>query len=221
MGGLVNGALEKLFGTDTMNASEIITLAAKGNVDAENFCKAWCGFAHTLDDCADKDKPVTPDAIARTFTAYTLELAGNPFFQAHKGLLVGLMVQSANYWVASHDRSPTERDITKCFWHAVIYEVAHLVGGWEHMSAVTRKTLQFDYEPLTEYDDLCNQFGAAFKKGTQHVCSNSHLCDHCGSAVEIMGSAELFIDGKRFFGHAGCMNALKYDHEVMSKVTPK
>jgi hypothetical protein len=129
-----------------MNAYEIITLACKGNKDAENFCKAWVEFCHTLDDCVDRDKPLSPSAVARAFTAYTLELAGNPFFQVNKGVLVGLMVQSANYWVASHDRSPTERDITKCFWHSVIYEVAHLVGGWDHMAEVTRKTLEFDYE---------------------------------------------------------------------------
>lgn len=131
-----------------MNAYEIVKLACKGNKDAENFCNAWVDFCHALDDCVDRDKPVTPDAVAKAFTGYTVELAGNPFFQVNKGLLVGLMVQSANYWVESHNRKDAgERDVTKCFWHAVIYEVAHLIGGWVWVREVTAKTLEFDHEP--------------------------------------------------------------------------
>jgi hypothetical protein len=121
------------------------------------------------------------------FTTYTLELAGNPFFQVNKGVLVGLMVQSANYWVASHDRNPTERDITKCFWHSVIYEVAHLVGGWEHMAEVTKKTLEFDYETETHSPpslplicDRCDQ-----KCQERSLIGGLSICPRCRLEVEL------------------------------------
>lgn len=130
-----------------MDGESIIKMACRGSAQAECFCMAWATFVHTLDDCVDKDKPLSPDAVASAFANFFAEVAANPFFQTYKGLLFGVMMQSANYWTESHERTvPAERDILKAQWHAVIYQVAYLVQGWNHMREVTHKAMGFDYE---------------------------------------------------------------------------
>src|SRR3954469_3302533 len=118
-----------------MNAVQIIKMAADGNADAERFCKAWVGFCHVLDDCYDRDHPVSDSCLASVFVQIILEVSGNPFFLLHKPMLLSLMVQGANAWLDSNRPGITqaERDVLKGFYHEVVFHVAFLVGGWSHL----------------------------------------------------------------------------------------
>jgi hypothetical protein len=129
-----------------MNPEDICKLAANGNSEAERFCLAWVRTAHLWDDCVDGDKPVLCEDMAKTMADFTLEVAGNPFFQEHKWGLVSLMVQSGNYWAESNDRVGAERDILKAMWHSVIFHTAFIVGGWDWLREVTGQCIDFDYE---------------------------------------------------------------------------
>lgn len=159
-----------------MSPEQICRMAASGNKDAERFCVAWLEFCHLVDDCADRDKPIDDNRLARVFTNYTLELCGNPFFQAHKGQLVSLMVQGANAWVDSNratypksweetepgvmsgtysdeekqllPQRQAQRDVLKGFYHEVIFHVAFICGGWPHLRRVTSECREYDFESL-------------------------------------------------------------------------
>lgn len=129
-----------------MSGNEICRMAAKGCVDAERFCVAWVDFAHLMDDCADRDKSTGPDRIASTLAAFILELSGNPFFLANKAMLLGLMIQSAQAWADSDKRQPEERDVLKGMYHEVVFHVAFLVGGWNHLQHVTSECREYQFE---------------------------------------------------------------------------
>jgi hypothetical protein len=147
-----------------MSGDEIITLACKGNQDAERFCRAWVTRCHELDDCHDRDRPSDAERMAAAFLAFDLELAANPFFQTHRSQLLGLMVQSANAWLDSNRKfqwrdSPSARDLAiehetrnavlKGFYHEVVFFCAFLTGGWKHLRYVTQECREYDFEKVT------------------------------------------------------------------------
>jgi hypothetical protein len=130
-----------------MNPEDICKLAAKGNAEAERFCKSWVAYCHALDDCFDGDKNLDDAVLASTFTAYTLELAANPFFQTYKGQLIGLMVQSANAWLDSNTvEGQATADVLKGFYHEVVFHCAFILGGWKRLRQVSMECRAYDFE---------------------------------------------------------------------------
>lgn len=145
-----------------MTGEQICKMVSHGNADALRFCLAWHEFAHLIDDCADKDKPVDDNRLARISVNYTLELCGNPFFQTHKAQLVSLMVVGFNSWVDSNRMNNGEecpawkrrqmnaqRDVLKGHYHEVLYYVAMITGGWEALRALTSEVREYDFEEDT------------------------------------------------------------------------
>jgi hypothetical protein len=130
-----------------MTANEKCALAANGSHDAERFCVAWARFCHLLDDVIDKDNPVTDEDIARELVSFLANTITNKFVGQHRESLMSIMVQSANAWLDSN-RMPAggERDVLKGMWHEVIWHVAYLTGGWQHMRFVTQTCREYDIE---------------------------------------------------------------------------
>lgn len=139
-----------------MNFDEISKFVCKGNADAERFCKSWVEYCHLLDDCVDQDKPLGAERVAGTGIKFILELSTNPFFQAHKAQLISLMIQGFRAWAdsnaskygnTSNVERCCERDVLKGFYHEVVFHVAAVVGGWDHLREVTAMCRQYDFEP--------------------------------------------------------------------------
>ncbi len=126
-----------------MTPEQIITMAAKGNEPAAAFCRAWYNHCHLLDDCHDKDKLVTDDRMAAVETQWIMELAGNPFFLAHKPMLIGVMVCSINAWQDSNRYSGEARAVLSGMYHELLYLVAFLVGGRPHLRHVTSECREY------------------------------------------------------------------------------
>jgi hypothetical protein len=143
-----------------MSADEISKFVCKGNADAEQFCKSFVAYCHLLDDCVDRDKPCDAERVAREAIDFIVQLTSNPFFVAHKAQLMGLIIQSFRAWADSnlpkyngaHEIKPEtehERDVIKGFYHEVVFHVAAILGGWEHLTEVTKRCREYDFEVPT------------------------------------------------------------------------
>ena len=129
----------------------ILVAAAKGNAAALEFLRVFARRAHWLDDVADGDKldfgaRYSPHDIGDHESEWLLTVGGNPFFIAHRAQLVPAMILAINAWVDS-DRFPdVQRDVIKGQWHEVVWLVAFIVGGLEHLKAVTDIYRVYDIE---------------------------------------------------------------------------
>jgi len=135
---------------------QFLAFATKGNLDALRFCQVFVSFCHFLDDAVDQDKPINAEGAARASVQLVIELSANPFYQSHKGLLLGLIVNGCNAWVDSNilaaSDDPRKRltaDVLKGFYHEVIYHTAFILGGWEHLREVTTGFRDYDFEMET------------------------------------------------------------------------
>lgn len=126
-----------------MTASEIISMAAAGNDEAERFCLAWVAHCQMFDDTFDRDRPVTDERMGELSALYLAELSGNQFYFQHKPMLFGLMITSINAWIDSNHRSGVERAVLSGQYHEVVYAVAYIVGGWSHLRRVTSETREY------------------------------------------------------------------------------
>jgi hypothetical protein len=126
-----------------MTAQDICTKASKGNPDALRFCAAWCQFCRVVDDWADRDRERTLEDVCARLMTFVIEVAGNPFFCAHKAQLIGLMIQSVNAWLDSENSAGAKRDVLKGFYHEVVYHVAFITGGWEALRELTAQAREY------------------------------------------------------------------------------
>lgn len=135
-----------------MPATDYLEIA-NGNESAAAFCAAFIARAHLVDDIEDGDSPVGGDALIAGEVDWLVTLAGNQFFQQHKAALVPAMVMGINAWRSSNAwRISTDvkrrraSDVLKSFYHEVVYLVAFLTGGLEHMQRISDKYREYDQE---------------------------------------------------------------------------
>ena len=133
--------------------NEFLDELTKGDANARNFVIAFLEYAHTLDDVIDKDKPVTGERLTKDCLNMMLQCLNNPFVQATHLAISGLLVTGANAWLdslewekASDPRDRAAADVLKSFYHELIWLVAYLVGGWDHLRFITTKHREFDYD---------------------------------------------------------------------------
>lgn len=132
-----------------MNAprEEIILAAANGNKFAAQFLTAYAARCHHVDDSFDLDKPI---CIGDAEAAWLFELAVNPFWNDHKATLLPVMMLATNAWMDSNNMpAGVMRDVVKGYWHEVVWLVAFICGGWQHMREVSKKFRHYDVEPET------------------------------------------------------------------------
>ena len=138
----------------SVNRDEILTAAANGNASALEFLRVFARRAHWVDDMVDEDDPpgirCNANVIATMESEWLLTLSGNPFFLAHRAQLVPAMVLALNAWVDSEADSwrADAEAVIKGQWHEVVWLVAWLTGGWQHLRATSGKFRDYDFEPV-------------------------------------------------------------------------
>ncbi len=132
---------------------EILRFVCNGDRNAELFCEAFVEWCHWIDDVVDKDKGWSAQDSIEVNLKILMTIPANPFFDRHKASLVPLIIQAFRAWVDSTrmERAPDVRDrraadVLKSYYHEVIWHVAFLTGGFDHMTQVTRRCRQFSYD---------------------------------------------------------------------------
>lgn len=131
----------------------------KGDVAAADYLVIIFHVAEIWDDLIDRDKPVTDEQINDLFITLLFDLTGNPFFVQHAGFLRPAMLLGINAWL---DSVQYEREglpellirahILRAWYMELVPLVAFLVGGYEHMRAVSSEARAFfQTEKLSQY----------------------------------------------------------------------
>ena len=132
-----------------MNRDDILIAASNGNAGALEFLRAYARRAHWVDDLADVASRHPAFKLAKMETDWLICLASNPFFLAHRAQLVPAMVLALNAW-ADSELPKFERhrqcDVIKGQWHEVVWLVAFLTGGWDHLRHTSATFREYDFE---------------------------------------------------------------------------
>lgn len=119
---------------------------ANGEESARQFCIVLWEFFHLLDDLHDGDQKRSPGEIALVTVAFIETVSANPFFQAHRDLLLGVIRTGAIQWADSErfrakdgvvDRLTSE--ILKSGYQDVFFAVAAITGGFPHALRCSEK----------------------------------------------------------------------------------
>lgn len=120
-----------------------------GRPDAMLYCTLWFGYCHAIDDLIDNmedNKPTTsPEEILRLF-ATAAAIYNNPFYVKHREQLFPAVLSITNMYADSvaWEKSPIDHhraiaDILRCCGNEMFFLVALVIGGWDHMRAVSPK----------------------------------------------------------------------------------
>lgn len=143
----------KYLSPQVRNDEDKIRKVCNGDKAAESFCVALLVYINTIDDLFDKDKPVTVEQVAGSMLGLISNLAFNDFFIKHRESLYPLMVQGCSAWADSElmksSKDPQIReatDVLKAYWGEIIFHIAFLCGGYDHMRRCSVEYRGFDFE---------------------------------------------------------------------------
>lgn len=126
---------------------EILARITNGDQDASAFLAAFVAHCHVLDDLIDKDKPCDDERLIKSEITWLYSLSANLFFLKNRHVLVPLITQGFNAWLDSNKMDAgAVRDVVKGFYHEVVWHVAFICGGWDHMRAITKELRAYDLE---------------------------------------------------------------------------
>jgi hypothetical protein len=132
---------------------EVLACVCAGNKEAFVFCETLVGWLHWIDDMADRDRTWQPSDTVRINLAALATFAANPFFQKHRTALMSLLTQAFCGWLDGEQwakranvRERRAADVIKSTYHEVIWHVAYLVGGWNHLRHVTATCRAYDFD---------------------------------------------------------------------------
>jgi hypothetical protein len=137
-----------------MNKEECMVVT-NGNELAARFLLSFLAFVHRVDDCYDKDRPnpLSPPEVIREQLWWTEELLFNPWVQENKAMLWPLIVTGANSWVDSEEwaycgdtRKRLAAEVLKSGYQELVFFVAWLCGGQEHMRKVSQTYREYNFE---------------------------------------------------------------------------
>lgn len=138
-----------------LNREDIIQLAGGNNEEAKAFCRSFVNWVHWIDDVLDKDVLWLPRDVVRVNLEMVLAFSDNSFFQSYKHQLMPLVLQASRAfgdslkWARRESaRDRQSSDVLKSFYHEVVWHVAYIVGGWNHLKAVTEQCREIDYDVL-------------------------------------------------------------------------
>ena len=69
------------------------------DIHAVQFIVQFSDTCELFDDLIDKDKPIPDDHVIRVLFVVLTEMPMNPFFNAHKSILVPVIVTGINAWL--------------------------------------------------------------------------------------------------------------------------
>lgn len=132
---------------------ELLKLVCREDEGAMKFCTSFVAWCHWIDDLVDRDKLWLPRDTVNVNLDALIAFSENPFFQKHKHQLLPLIIQSFRAYADSNEwekrdniRDRRAADIIKSTYHEVVWHVAYIVGGWEHLRDVTKHCRKFDYD---------------------------------------------------------------------------
>lgn len=135
-----------------MTKNEALTVA-NGNELAADFVYAFVGYCHLLDDIIDKDKPVDDERLIRENIVFLEAVIVNPWARERMTLFWPLLVTSFNAWLDSNkwEKEGTldqqrDADVVKGIYHEIVFWVAYLTGGWEHLRKVSSENREYDHD---------------------------------------------------------------------------
>jgi len=127
-------------------------LVTKGNELAERFVIAFVAYCHMLDDVIDKDNPIDDERLIAENIRFLNEMLINPWVRENQALLWPLIITSFNSWLDANDwefndlkEKRRDADVIKGMYHEVVWFVAYLCGGWEHLRTITSKYREYDH----------------------------------------------------------------------------
>lgn len=125
----------------------------KGNQMALNFCVAYLNFIDLLDNLFDQDKPVTAEELVTTFIDFVANLSYNKFWEDNKNTLFPLFLQGVSAWGDSEKLKNSEDyelriagDVIKSYYGEMLYHVAMITGGVNHMRECSLQFRGFDFD---------------------------------------------------------------------------
>lgn len=135
-----------------MKRNELLEIT-KGNVYAADFCEAYIARVHFIDDAVDEEKRKTDVEFVRSEQDFMEHFIFNPWAKEFQTVLWPLMVVGMNAWLDSNEwekarnkKLNTDAEVLKGVYHELIWFVAYLCGGREHMREMSRKYREFDHE---------------------------------------------------------------------------
>jgi hypothetical protein len=124
---------------------DVVDLAANGDQDAAQYLGMMAYVARVLDDLWDHDRQIESPELARIAHILLVDLHRQPFFQAHRLLLVGAHQIALNAWLDANEMEQHPTPINRVYAHVLrdtINElaptVAYLTGGYEHARHTSR-----------------------------------------------------------------------------------
>lgn len=139
---------------------ELSNECAFGNQQAVAFLAALGAYVELWDDLIDKDKELSDAEICDVLSAGLLDIAMNPWVQAHRVYLAPIIVQMISAYMTSEKlaRHPDRRVRQRAF-HIRNYPleaypaVAFLTGGMPHMLEMEPKIREFfAFEDFDEWE---------------------------------------------------------------------
>lgn len=123
---------------------------ALGEPHAVQFLMAMGLYVELWDDLIDKDKPISDEMIHSVMAAGLLDVATNPWVQAHRDFIAPTLVMMINNYLTSEELK-TDPDVAvrqrafhlRNFPLELYGVVAFLQGGMHHMRAMDPKIRRF------------------------------------------------------------------------------
>lgn len=150
-------------GITETDLDDILTFAAKGDVQALHFLHKVADFARRTDDIADGDAGYAPEAVALQFNLVFALMATDPFYDKWRGAFVFLLPVIVLLWSRTDlwkkSAVPNVRITGYVYRESiefVTFVTAYIVGGAEHalltMDKVIFTTRARTTETLTDWE---------------------------------------------------------------------
>jgi hypothetical protein len=121
-----------------------LRFACQDNPEAIAFLQAWNLYVHAIDDLIDGDA-AGPEAVLRSY-AQAIGIYTSPFFLKNLPALRQVAINTTNAYAdaVAGERSaePWRREFADHYRHfgaEMVLAVASIVGGYDHMRAVSRE----------------------------------------------------------------------------------
>lgn len=138
----------------------------KGNREAITFCNAFYQLCHMLDDLIDTKedgRPTMTNEEILKLWAITCLMYNSPYYIRNQRHLFPSILSVTNLYATSvaWECSPINRrrmmaDVLRTCGDHVLFMVAMIEGGWEHMRAMTDKIMEEDWIRQHNADDTPN-----------------------------------------------------------------
>lgn len=136
----------------------------RGNPHALVFCDLWYTYCHSIDDILDTMEDGRPTMSKEAILAVFINAAmlyNSPFYVENRHHLYPVVFAVTNQYADSvaWERSPekhrrTMADVLRCCGDEMLFIVAMIVGGWQHMRQMSGRIRERDW--ILQHDEHGN-----------------------------------------------------------------